>query len=101
MLSIGKMVAGSEKYYLDTVAKGREEYYTGSGEAPGQWLGSGSRDLGLIGEVTPDDLRVRAGRGRPGWAIAHGGSGPTRRAGLRVRLHLLRPEVGLPPLRPG
>ena len=42
MLSIGKMVAGSEKYYLDTVAKGREEYYTGSGEAPGQWLGSGN-----------------------------------------------------------
>ena len=57
MLSIGKMVAGSEKYYLDTVAKGREEYYTGSGEAPGQWLGSGSDGLGLYGEVTPDDLR--------------------------------------------
>jgi len=42
MLSIGKMVAGSEKYYPNTVAKGREEYYTGSGEAPGQWLGSGN-----------------------------------------------------------
>jgi len=58
-------------------AKGREEYYTGSGEAPGQWLGSGSRGLGLVGEVTPDDLRsvlsgfapdglsLTAGRARP------------------------------------
>ncbi len=77
MLSIGKMVAGSEKYYLDTVAKGHEEYYTGSGEAPGQWLGSGSYGLGLVGEVTPDHLRsvlsgfapdgrsLTAGRARP------------------------------------
>ncbi|MGD0881294.1 MAG: MobF family relaxase [Acidimicrobiales bacterium] len=77
MLSIGKMVAGSEQYYLDTVAKGKEEYYTGSGEAPGQWLGSGSRDLGLVGEVAPDHLRsvlsgvapdgrsLMAGRARP------------------------------------
>ena len=77
MLSIGKMVTGSEKYYLDTVAKGREEYYTGSGEAPGQWLGLGSHGLGLVGEVTPDDLRsvlsgfapdgrsLTAGRARP------------------------------------
>ncbi len=47
MLSIGKMVSGSERYYLDTVALGQEEYYTGFGEAPGQWLGSGSRSLGL------------------------------------------------------
>jgi conjugative relaxase-like TrwC/TraI family protein len=77
MLSIGKMVAGSEKYYLDTVAKGQEEYYTGSGEAPGKWLGIGSYGLGLVGEVTPDHLRsvlsgfapdgrsLTAGRARP------------------------------------
>ena len=77
MLSIGKMVAGSEKYYLDTVAKGQEEYYTGSGEAPGQWLGMGSFGLGLVGEVTPDHLKsvlsgfapdgrsLTAGRARP------------------------------------
>ena len=33
MLSIGKMVARSEEYYIATVANGREEYYTGSGES--------------------------------------------------------------------
>ncbi len=58
MLSIGKMVAGAEDYYLNTVAGGREEYYTGAGEAPGTWLGSSAARLGLSGEVAPDDLRM-------------------------------------------
>jgi conjugative relaxase-like TrwC/TraI family protein len=57
VLSIGKMVAGAEEYYLCTVAQGREEYYTGSGESPGTWIGSGPEALGLSGEVAPDDLR--------------------------------------------
>jgi hypothetical protein len=30
VLSIGKMVVGSEAYYLSMVAEGREEYYTGA-----------------------------------------------------------------------
>ena len=52
------MVARSEEYYLRTVARGREEYYTGSGESPGTWVGEGSRLLGLEGEVDPDHLRA-------------------------------------------
>jgi conjugative relaxase-like TrwC/TraI family protein len=58
MLSIGKMVAGAEDYYLGVVAQGKEEYYTGAGEAPGNWMGSGTTALGLRGEVAPDDLRA-------------------------------------------
>jgi Ti-type conjugative transfer relaxase TraA len=58
MLSIGKMVARSEEYYIRTVAAGREEYYTGSGESPGYWMGEGARRLGLDGEVAPGDLRL-------------------------------------------
>jgi hypothetical protein len=58
MLSIGKMVAGAEDYYLGIVAQGKEEYYTGTGEAPGKWMGSGTEALGLRGEVAPDDLRA-------------------------------------------
>ena len=57
MLSIGKMVARSDEYYISTVANEREEYYTGSGESPGFWLGQGARRLGLEGSVDPDDLR--------------------------------------------
>ena len=58
MLSIAKLVARAEDYYLRTVAAGREEYYTGVGEAPGYWLGQGAALLGLSGEVAPGDLRA-------------------------------------------
>jgi conjugative relaxase-like TrwC/TraI family protein len=58
MLSVGKMVGGAEEYYLSLVAQGRDEYYTGSGEAPGTWMGRGTADLGLTGQVTPEDLRA-------------------------------------------
>ena len=45
--------ANPEEYYLRTVARGSEEYYTGSGESAGTWVGEGSRLLGLAGEVDP------------------------------------------------
>lgn len=41
MLSIGRLSGpDSERYYLDKVAKGREDYYAGRGEMPGAWVGS-------------------------------------------------------------
>src|SRR3954452_9465689 len=41
VLSIGKLTGpGSERYYANSVAKGREDYYSGRGEAPGRWVGS-------------------------------------------------------------
>ncbi|HET9592598.1 MAG TPA: MobF family relaxase [Solirubrobacterales bacterium] len=56
MLSIGKMGAGQEGYYLGKVAEGAEDYYSGEGEAEGYWLGDGAEDLGLQGKVDPDQL---------------------------------------------
>jgi conjugative relaxase-like TrwC/TraI family protein len=56
VLSLGKLAPGQQQYYLDTVARGAEEYYTGAKEAPGQWLGAGSARLGLAGEVDADAL---------------------------------------------
>jgi Ti-type conjugative transfer relaxase TraA len=42
VLSIGKLTGpDSDRYYSQTVAKGREDYYSGRGEAPGYWAGSG------------------------------------------------------------
>jgi conjugative relaxase-like TrwC/TraI family protein len=42
MLSIGRLSGpDSERYYLDKVAKGREDYYAGRGEMPGTWAGAG------------------------------------------------------------
>jgi conjugative relaxase-like TrwC/TraI family protein len=63
VLSIGKLVAGAEDYYLNTVARGREEYYTGAGEAPGRWMGEGCARLGFSGDVAAGDLAaLLAGR---------------------------------------
>jgi conjugative relaxase-like TrwC/TraI family protein len=56
MLSLGKLAPGQQQYYLDTVAKGAEEYYTGAKEAPGHWVGRGAERLGLNGEVDPGAL---------------------------------------------
>ena len=56
MLSIGKLGAGQHNYYLDKVAEGAEDYYSGEGEAEGYWLGGGAEDLGLDGKVDADQL---------------------------------------------
>jgi conjugative relaxase-like TrwC/TraI family protein len=56
MLSIGKMGAGQEGYYLGKVAEGAEDYYSGEGEAEGYWLGDAADDLGLQGKVDADQL---------------------------------------------
>lgn len=58
MLSIAKLRLGREDYFLATVAKGTEEYYSERGDAPGQWIASSDKTLGLSGEVTGDDLRT-------------------------------------------
>ncbi|HEU4943704.1 MAG TPA: MobF family relaxase, partial [Solirubrobacterales bacterium] len=56
MLSIGKLGGGQETYYLEKVAEGAEDYYSGEGEAAGQWMGDAAAELGLSGEVGGDQL---------------------------------------------
>ena len=51
MLSIGKIALGQHRYYEQQVAQGRDDYYSGRGEAPGEWAGTGSEALGLSGRV--------------------------------------------------
>jgi conjugative relaxase-like TrwC/TraI family protein len=58
VLGIGKLGAGQVDYHVDAVAKGVEDYYTGAGEAPGEWMGRGAARLGLVGQVAPADLRT-------------------------------------------
>jgi conjugative relaxase-like TrwC/TraI family protein len=55
-LSIGKLGVGQERYYLDKVALGIEDYYSGEGEAQGYWLGQAAIELELHGKVEPDQL---------------------------------------------
>ncbi len=51
MLSIGKLVPGQASYYERQVAEGRDDYYSGRGEAPGEWVGRGAAVLELSGRV--------------------------------------------------
>ncbi len=78
MLSIGKLGQGQEAYYVETVAKGAEEYYLGQGEAVGRWLGRSAARLGLEGDVDGGDLRALLAHADPhtGRALAGGRSAP-------------------------
>ena len=77
------MVEGAERYYLSTVAAGLEEYYTGSGEAPGTWIGRGGARLGLVGVVAPSDLSaVLSGSSPAGEVLTRRAKGSRRVAGL-------------------
>jgi conjugative relaxase-like TrwC/TraI family protein len=58
MLTIGKLGIGQENYYLDKDAEGAEDYYSGEGEAEGRWMGDAAEELGLDGEVGPDQLKA-------------------------------------------
>jgi conjugative relaxase-like TrwC/TraI family protein len=52
MLSIGKLALGQQRYYEQSVAQGQDDYYSGRGEAPGEWTGAGAGELGLAGRVS-------------------------------------------------
>ncbi|MGI8559677.1 MAG: MobF family relaxase [Solirubrobacteraceae bacterium] len=58
MLSIGKLVVGQQRYYEQQVVHGRDDYYSGRGEAPGEWAGAGARALGLKGRVSAEQFNA-------------------------------------------
>lgn len=81
MLSIGKLGTGQEMYYLEKVAEGAEDYYSGEGEVAGQWMGDAAAELGLSGEVGADQLTAmltanNPASGEPLGLRAVGGRGP-------------------------
>jgi conjugative relaxase-like TrwC/TraI family protein len=58
MLSIGKIALGQHRYYERQVAQGQDDYYSGRGEAPGEWTGAGAQALGLSGRVGSGQLNA-------------------------------------------
>jgi len=87
MLNLAKLGVGQERYYLENVATGVEDYRSGRGEMPGRWAGTSAPMLGLSGDVDRDALRavlagtdpttgVRLGRARsdrvPGFDLMFG-----------------------------
>ena len=47
-----KLSAGRADYYLREIARDREEYLSGQGESPGEWLGGSAATLGMRGECS-------------------------------------------------
>jgi conjugative relaxase-like TrwC/TraI family protein len=86
------MVARSVEYYLRTVARGRKEHYTGSGESAGTWLGEESRLLGLEGEVDPNSLRAVLAGASPEGEILVGSRLPDSRRICGFDLTFSAPE---------
>ena len=73
MMSLWKLRVGAEDYYLDQVAKGLDDYYSGVGETRGSWIGAASSALGLDAEVDGDDLRAILAGLAPGTGLTPNG----------------------------
>jgi conjugative relaxase-like TrwC/TraI family protein len=79
MLRLAKLT--DAEYVLEQVAGGLEDYYLGSGEAPGVWSGRLAVQLGLVGVVEADGLRALIDRHHPASGETLGGAKqPTVRA---------------------
>ena len=65
-LPVKALKAGQEAYWLDQIARNREEYFSGRGESPGRFVGNAAATAGLEGLALEDipEPRVRHG---PGW----------------------------------
>jgi conjugative relaxase-like TrwC/TraI family protein len=54
-LPVKALKAGQEAYWLDQIARNREEYFSGRGESPGRFVGSSA---GLEGIASPEQVRA-------------------------------------------
>jgi conjugative relaxase-like TrwC/TraI family protein len=52
-----KLSAGRADYYVREIAKDREEYLSGQGESPGEWLGGSAAALGMSGVCSAEEFQ--------------------------------------------
>jgi conjugative relaxase-like TrwC/TraI family protein len=57
-LPVKALKAGQEAYWLDQIARNREEYFSRRGESPGRFVGSGAAAAGLEGVASPEQVRA-------------------------------------------
>jgi conjugative relaxase-like TrwC/TraI family protein len=57
-LPVKALKAGQEAYWLDQIARNREEYFSGRGESPGRFVGTAAHASGLEGIATPEQVRA-------------------------------------------
>jgi TrwC relaxase len=57
-LPVKALKAGQEAYWLDQIARNREEYFSGCGESPGRFVGSAAQASGLEGVASAEQVRA-------------------------------------------
>jgi TrwC relaxase len=57
-LPVKALKAGQESYWLDQIARNREEYFSGRGESLGRFVGSAAAAAGLEGVASPKQVRA-------------------------------------------
>ena len=57
-LPVKALKAGQETYWLDQIARNREEYFSGRGESPGRFVGRAAHATGLEGTTSPEQVRA-------------------------------------------
>src|SRR5918995_4223277 len=57
-LPVKALKAGQESYWLDQIARNREEYFSGRGESPGRFVGSAAAAAGLDGAASPEQVQA-------------------------------------------
>jgi hypothetical protein len=57
-LPVKALKAGQESYWLDQIARNREEYFSGRGESPGRFVGGAAATAGLDGIASPEQVQA-------------------------------------------
>jgi conjugative relaxase-like TrwC/TraI family protein len=57
-LPVKALKAGQEAYWLDQIARNREEYFSGRGESPGRFVGHAAHASGLEGVASAEQVRA-------------------------------------------
>jgi TrwC relaxase len=57
-LPVKALKAGQEAYWLEQIARNREEYFSGRGESPGRFVGSAAAESGLEGIASAEQVRA-------------------------------------------
>jgi TrwC relaxase len=52
-----KLSVGRADYYVREIARDREEYLSGQGESPGEWLGGSAAALGMRGVCSAEEFQ--------------------------------------------
>jgi hypothetical protein len=83
-LPVKPLKAGQESYWLDQIARNREEYFSGRGESPGRFVGRAAATASLEGAASAEQVRAMFQGREP--STGEQRCAPLLRADLRSKL---------------